>query len=200
MLLKEYPEVSSVKVRRNFPSELQVALFMDPIVANVTMGDPGDTERDYLSATPSSEDSEENSPAPAEKQELYRYVTEKGIYLEYPFPLQPKENEERLTLHIVDWATKPVHRRVLFPPEVYRQIKSTKRILEESFGHTVPFITLYLRAKEFHVQTERVVLWFDLANPITAQIDRYRIFLRNFIPQDAEEYVDLRLHDRVVYR
>ena len=34
-LLKEYPEVSSVRVRRNFPNELQIALFMDPIVANV---------------------------------------------------------------------------------------------------------------------------------------------------------------------
>lgn len=196
-LLTAYPEISSAAVRRNFPNELQVALFMDPIVANVTLGEPDDTERDFADQL-ALESSEESSP-PAEGKR-HHYLTEQGIYLEYPFSLQQKENEERLSLHIVDWAVKPTHRQRLLAPEVYHEIRSVKRILEETFGHTTLFATAYLRAKEFHVQTERLTLWFDLGSPITAQMNRYRMFLRTVSPESAQEYVDLRLHDRVVYR
>lgn len=192
-ILSAYPEIASAKVRRNFPSELQVLLYTDSIVAHVVVGDPDDTEADFP----------EESPIATEKKEgsaLQRYLTSQGIYLEYPFALPAETSEDRLTLHVVDWAVKPTHRQQLLHPETLTEMQSVLRVLRETFGHTPLRVTLYQRAKEFHVQTERTILWFDLAAPMTAQINRYRKFLQALSLDAAEEYVDLRLHDRVVYR
>ena len=54
--------------------------------------------------------------------------------------------------------------------------------------------------QEFHLKTEGVILWFDLATPVAAHIDRYRQFLRAVSLDKVEEYIDLRPHDRVIYR
>ena len=187
-----YPEVSAVHVRRNFPDELVMTLYMDPISAEILIGEPSDTEAEYVQVAESLETEQREVP--------YAYVTERGIYLEYPFSFPAKQEEERLTIHLVDWAVKPTHRQKILSEDVIRNMVSAKRILRQSFGHSIPFITFYLRAREFHVQTEERVLWFDFSTPIVQQINRYRTFLRA-IPQDrAKDYVDLRLHDRVVYR
>ncbi len=188
----EYSEVSSAKVRRNFPNELSITLYMDPIVAEVIIGEPDDTESNYK--VDSEEEQEELSEMP------YAYLTEQGVFLEYPFPFPGKAGEERVKLHLVDWAVKPTHRQILLTPEALHEIINVKRILSQSFGHTIPSITLYLRAREFHVQTEETVLWFDLATPIVQQINRYRSFLSAISLDKVQEYIDLRLYDRVVYR
>ena len=181
-----YPEVSSVKVSKNYPNEIHVVLFMDPIVADVLIGEPGDTEAQV----------EEFQS----EEEVHRYITEKGVYLEYPFKLPVNQEEGRLKIYLVDWAVKPEHRQILFSEDVLHEIKSVRKILWESFGHTTKFTTLYIRSREFHVKTEKHVLWFDLSSPVVQQINRYREFLRTFTQDTVEEYVDLRLHDRVVYR
>jgi hypothetical protein len=185
-----YPEVSSVKVNKNYPNEIHVVLFMDPIIADVLIGEPGDTEAQ----------AEELQKAEEEEGGLHRYITEKGVYLEYPFKLPKKPEEERLSIYLVDWAVKPEHRQKLFSESALHEVKSVRRILLESFGHTTKFTTFYLRSREFHVKTENNVLWFDLSNPVIQQINRYREFLRTFTQDTAKEYIDLRLHDRVVYR
>jgi hypothetical protein len=191
-VLTEYPEVSSVKVRRNFPNELAVTLYMDPVVARLFIGEPDHTEANFADLV-----SEGEVIAPGT---WYSYLTSKGVYLEYPFPLNAKVEEEVITLHLVDWAVKPTHRQTLLAEDVLNQIRGVRRILQESFGHAIGGITFYLRAQEFHVKTEGLVLWFDLSTPAVKQINRYREFLRTLTAESAEEYVDLRLHDRVVYR
>jgi hypothetical protein len=179
-----YPEVSSVEVQKHFPQEIKLTLFMDPLVADVRIGAPQDTE-ETMTATGSG---------------LFQYLTSRGIFLEYPTPLRAPEDEERLQLRIVDWAVKPSHRQKLLPPELLQTMRNAESILRESFGHHISSVTLYVRAQEFHVQTERLSLWLDTATPLMQQIDHYREFLRSLPPGSATEYIDLRLHDRVVYR
>lgn len=182
-----YPEVSALTVEKRLPHELRLTLHMEEIGADVLLGDPDDTEEDIATSSGSS---------------LHRSLTVNGIYLEYPMPLSPPlpETKERVPLHIVDWVAKPAHRQQLLSPEILHEMESTLTVLRESFGHSIQSVTLYLRAKEFHVRTERVVLWFDFASPAAAQLDRYRTFLRSLPLTESEKYVDVRLHDRVVYR
>lgn len=198
-LRMKYPEVSSVDVRRRYPSELHVFLFMDGVSAEIILGEPDDTEAGISEIS-----DEENISADG----LYRYVTDRGVYLEYPFSLDDSE-KDRLKIHVVDWATKPEHRQMLIEPAVLQAMRSARALLVQSFGSSVPLVTLYVRAKEFHVHTfhpgrpegkEKLTLWFDLADTVLTQINRYRTFLKEVLPGAAEDYVDLRLHDRVVYR
>ncbi len=198
-----FPEISSVQVRRSFPDELQILLSMDEISATVEIGKPDDTE----ASAP--EEIAAGSGSGAASQDLHRYVTKQGVYLEYPFPLPDQNEERRLPLHLVDWAVKPAHRQALFTPLVLETMTQARSILEQSFGNSIASITVYVRAREFHVKTvhpgrpegkEAIVLWFDLASSLPEQIERYREFLRSETLDAAEEYVDLRLHDRVVFR
>lgn len=197
-----FPEISSVSVRRSFPDELQILLSMDEISATVEIGKPDDTE----ASAPREEQATGTGSAP---QDLHRYITKQGVYLEYPFLLPEKEEDRRLPLHLVDWAVKPAHRQALLTPSVIETMAQARSILEQSFGNSVAGITVYVRAREFHVKTvhpgrpqgkEELILWFDLASSLSEQIERYRDFLRSETLEAAEEYVDLRLHDRVVYR
>ncbi len=180
-----YPEVASVKVAKHFPHEVRLTLYMDPIVADVLVGAPEETE--YTLASSGSG--------------LSQYLTSRGIYLEYETPLGKREKEgERMRLQVVDWAVKPSHRQQLLSEDALHAMQSAEKILRESFGHTIAAVVLYVRAQEFHMQTEHFSLWFDMATPLVQQIDHYREFLRSLSAESAVEYIDLRLHDRVVYR
>ena len=184
-ILSADPEVSTVTVKKNFPHAIEITLSMDPIVADVLVGGPDDTEENISAASGSGQ---------------YRYLTSRGVYLTYSVPLQAAAEGERLTLRVVDWAVKPVHHQRLLDASVLHDIETAQRILRESFGHVTRSVTLYLRAREFHIQTERLALWLDEATPILKQLDHYRQFLRTLPPGSAGQYIDLRLHDRVVYR
>lgn len=194
-----FPEIASATIRRVFPDELHIFLKMDPIVATVFLGEPDDTETSMAAL---------RSDTVTSSGSLRRYVSSKGVYLEYPFEI-PEGDTPRLNLRLVDWAARPTHRQQLLTPTLLENMRQTRAILEQSFGHSVPSMIVYLRAREFHVETvhpgrpkdhERVVLWFDFAVPPLAQIERYREFLRIVPSSELTEYVDLRLHDRVVYR
>jgi len=194
-----FPEISSATIRRVFPDELHILLKMDPIVATVFLGAPDDTETNLTALA---------SPPATTSGSLHRYVSGKGVYLEYPFEI-PEGASPRLSLHFVDWAARPTHRQQLLLPILLENMRQTRAILEQSFGHSVPSVTVYLRAREFHVETvhpgrpkdrERIILWFDFSTPPLAQIEKYREFLRTVPAEELTEYVDLRLHDRVVYR
>lgn len=194
-----FPEIASATIRRVFPDELHVLLTMDPIVATVFLGEPDDTETSLAAPRANTATSSGS---------LHRYVSSKGVYFEYPFEI-PEGETPRLRLSLVDWAARPAHRQQLLSPTLLENMRQTRAILEQSFGHRVPSMTVYLRAREFHVETihsgkpkdhERIILWFDFAVSPLAQIEKYREFLRTIPPSELTEYVDLRLHDRVIYR
>jgi len=199
-----FPEISSAEVRRIFPNELYVRIHMDEIAGRILVGEPDDTEQNLSNIEHLSPDA-----ASGTGNSLYRYVSTQGIYLEYPFFPEQSSVQEPLPLLLVDWAVKPAHRQRVLDPDILKSMQQVRAILEQSFGNSVAAMTVYLRAREFHVITihpgrspgsERLVLWFDQASPVLEQINRYREFLRAVPLDKAVEYVDLRLHDRVVYR
>ena len=176
-----YPEVASVKTEKRFPHDVRLTLSMDPVVADVFVKAPDATEHTKTASGASVQHS----------------LTSRGIYLEYA---SPEAETKRMRLSIVDWVVKPSHRQQLLSEELLHAMQNAENILTESFGHRVSDITLYVRAQEFHVRTERIMLWFDLATPLVQQVAHYREFLRSLPADAATQYIDLRLHDRVVYR
>lgn len=186
MVQETFPEVTMVDLGVDYPGTLMLTLHMDPIVMRVFVHDPEEREGEFLRAKTQSQGEEE----------VNTVLTGKGILLLYPFPME----EELPTLHLVDWGTRPVHRERMLSENDLSIIKSTQAALEWEFGHQVSSTVLYLRGREVHVATEGPRLWFDFTSPIEDQLQRYRVFLRSVPPEVAAEYVDLRLHDRVVYK
>ena len=179
------PEVTEVRITKKYPSEISVSVDLDSIVADVILGAPEDTEAQFM--------------FPEERTE-YLYLTQNGVFLEDSYPVTEEDGEERLHIHLVDWAVKPIHRTELLTAEILEAMRTTQNIVEESFSHAVSGITYYVRAREYHIRTEGIVLWFDLSSPSVEQFDRYRQFLRTLSLEEVEEYIDLRLSDRIVYR
>jgi hypothetical protein len=180
-----FPEVAHVSLNVDYPGILDVTLSMDPIVMTAIVHDPGAREGGPLSLHLQNEGGGGSA-----------FITSRGVFLLYHFP-----TEELLPrLHIVDWVRRPVHReRILLEEDLFR-IKTAQATLGQEFGHQVLSTVLYLRAREFHVLTERLSLWFDFASPIEDQLQRYRVFVRSVPLQDVSAYVDLRLRDKVIYK
>ncbi|TSC58871.1 MAG: hypothetical protein Greene041619_249 [Candidatus Peregrinibacteria bacterium Greene0416_19] len=103
-------------------------------------------------------------------------------------------------IRIVDWAVRPAPDTQLLPEELLRALLAAEEKLREQFGQTVRGRTVYLRAREFHIDTAQWSLWFDLKSPVEDQLERLRFFLAEVGPTGAKQYVDLRLQGRVVYR
>ena len=72
--------------------------------------------------------------------------------------------------------------------------------LGDKFALSVPGRIVFLRAREFHLRTKAFDLWFDLRSPLAEHLARFKIFLASISKEEVEQYIDLRLSDRVVYR
>ncbi len=184
LLRAAFPEIASVRAHVEYPGSLRLSFTMDPVVMRVAIHEPGEGEVSILSQRLEEDPSTQT------------YLTSQGLILEYPFP----QGENLPFLRITDWATKPSHREHVLTVDQLATIERARDVLAHEFAHRVGVVTVYLRAREFHVQVDRRLLWFDFASPLEEQLQRYRTFLRTVPPEEALAYVDLRLHDRVVYR
>ena len=68
------------------------------------------------------------------------------------------------------------------------------------FALSIGAIIVYVRAQEFHIRTNKVTLWFDLRSSLSVQLQRFREFLKTVPLDQAKEYVDLRIADKIIYK
>lgn len=176
------PEVSSVRIRKRYPSTLEVTLYLVPLAARAIVVDPDATDHDVLST--------------GTGVLLSDGITLEGVYLSFSVPVEPSLP----LLYIVDWGVRPVHRQPILSPEEVGTLLTSLSQLQEDFGFQPEFTILYLRGREFHVRTNTLLLWFDFVSPLEEQLQRLRTFLRTLPPGEVQEYVDLRLHNQIIYR
>lgn len=89
---------------------------------------------------------------------------------------------------------------VILPPEFFDRLRRAENALTLEFGQQVGLRTVYLRAREFHLDTPAISFWFDIRTPLEAQLQRLRTFLKAVKLPEVKEYIDLRLTGRVVYQ
>ena len=126
------------------------------------------------------------------------YVTKSGIFVASPIKLTSSLPIE--TLRVTDWGIRPQNRTRVISPSFLQMIFSARDILRTDFGLVVKDIVVYLRAREFHIRTNRVTLWFDLTSPLSIQFQHFREFLKNLPLNQVKEYIDLRVTDKIVYK
>jgi hypothetical protein len=193
ILEKSVVDLSEVQVNKQYPSTISVTISLDPLVAELKVDDPtrGSTHKD-------SDDISEGIAEVGSGVTTGRdYLTSKGVYVHVqsgkpsvPLPL----------LRLVDWGVRPLPGVPLISTELLKKMRFAEQILFQQFGMDVSERTIFLRAQEFHLTVNDLTLWFDIRSSIEVQIERYRTFLQNVESTEAEEYIDLRLSDRVVYR
>jgi hypothetical protein len=184
LLRPAIPDLGDVKISKHYPGKLSVELTLDPIVAKLRI------VNDASTSVPETE-----SGAVV----IGDYLTRSGIYVRYA-PAQVADVASLPELIVVDWSARPNVGQKPFDPRILERLPEAEHALREQFGQQVTMRTIYVRAAEFHLQTKEFALWFDLKNTLEQELRLYRLFLQTVGQDAAEEYVDLRLGDRIVYR
>ncbi len=178
-LLKEsLPDVSTITVRKIYPSILHVALSLHPLVAKLHITDP-DAEQ-AVSGTGGTVD----------------YLTDQGIYV---VTVAAQNTETLPAITLVDWGVRPEPGTVLIDPFMLERMKAAELTLLRQFGQEVQERIIFVRSQEFHFRIAGRELWFDLRSTLKEHMDRYRIFLRD-AGGSARTYIDLRVEDRVMFQ
>lgn len=184
MLQAEYPEIERVEISKDYPSTLSVSVYLESVAAEVIIADDADVNAGSGSTTGSGRD-------------LYTYVTRKGTFVTSPIRLTGGPYPK---LTVTDWGIRPQNRTTLLTPEFLQTIFLARDALRRDFGLQSQNISIYLRAQEFHIKTNKATLWFDLRSPLNVQFQRFREFLKTLSLDQAKEYIDLRIADKIIYK
>lgn len=185
MLQAEFSEIERVEISKDYPSTLSVSVFLEPVMAEVVIADSIDTS------------SGSGSTATGSGTNIYMYVTRKGTFVTSRIKLSGGPYP-RLTM--TDWGIRPQNRTPLMAPSFLQNVFIARDILLRDFGLQSQKIVVYLRAQEFHITTPKATLWFDLRSPLNVQFQRFREFLTTLSLDQAKEYIDLRIADKIIYK
>ena len=183
------PGVAEVSVAKQYPSQLQVRIVLRPVIARLRIEQPGPVAASGSLALT-------GSGAAASIAEFH-YLTDEGLLVTSINSLQ---DQALPVIRIVDWGVYPVHGARILSPQMLERLQHAEQALTREFGLQIKSRTVYLRAREFHLQTAGPALWFDERTPLVAQMQRFRTFLKSVKLQDVKNYIDLRLTGRVVYK
>lgn len=199
------PDARTVSVTKSYPARLSVRIALAPLVARVRIQtspqSPPGSPPAAASAGPSAGSGARvatrtgsGSAASVAQQE---FLTDDGLLVTAP---HGPASEALPTIRVVDWSARPAPGRALLSPEFFDRLRRAEQALTLEFGQQIVLRTVYLRAREFHLDGPVVSFWFDTRSTLESQLQRLRIFLRAVKITDIRSYVDLRLTGRVVYK
>jgi len=179
LVAKALPDLQSAEINKSYPSTLVLTLHPEPIIAQLKI-DAGDAQT-------------------GSGDGLVDYLTEDGMYVRYA-PQQVQAGSGLLLLRLVDWGAKPVPWMSLLAPDFVKTMREAETALATEFNVKTTERSVYLRAREFHLQIGAISLWFDMRSTVGEQIERYRLYRKTSDKTPAKSYVDLRLRDKIVYK
>lgn len=177
------PDLHDLSIGKQYPSTLVLELTPSRLIAQARILQPD--------MQPMSEGSGSS---------LLEFITEDGLLTEY-LPSEVPDAAALTPIDIVDWGARPQPWSHLLEPAVLDEMRTVESLLHDQFGQGVQRRVLYLRAQEYHfLLSDGLSLWLDRRSPVAEQLARYKLFLQVTPRGAAKHYVDLRLHDRIVYR
>ncbi|MBI2636046.1 hypothetical protein HYW84_01850 [Candidatus Peregrinibacteria bacterium] len=192
------PDASDVYVRKQYPSELVVRIAVSPLVARILIDPPGAVAEDRASAYDATPGVAGLSGSGAIASEATAdFLTANGMLVS---TVHVTVSQPMPVIRVVDWAAFPVPMHPLLTPEFMDHMKRAEEALALEFGQQIATRTVFLRAREFHLDSPKVGFWFDVRTPLEDQLQRLRIFLGKVKLQDVKSHVDLRLTGRVIYQ
>lgn len=192
------PDASDVYVRKRYPSELVVRIAVSPLVARILIDPPGAGAEDRASSyDAASEAADLVGSGAISGEKTADFLTANGMLVS---TAHVTVSQPMPVIRVVDWAARPVPMHTLLTPEFMDRMKRAEDALALEFGQQIATRTVFLRAREFHLDSPKVSFWFDVRTPLEDQLQRLRIFLGQVKLQDVKSHVDLRLTGRVIYQ
>lgn len=188
LLQDRYPDIERVEISKEYPSTLNVTIYTDPVVATINIDESDLPEPQGTGAL---------LPLRQTGASLRLYVTDRGYFVTSPVPLTTAPLQQ---LTITDWGIRPQNRTRFLAPEFLQTVFRARDALRRDFGLEGGEVTLFVRAQEFHIRTEKGELWFDLQSPLSLQFQRLRELLKVVTFDQVTSYVDLRVSDKVIYK
>ncbi len=185
LLQEAYPDIERVEISKEYPSTLSISVYIEPVAAEVSIADSTDTSTGSGTVITNS------------GSRVYTYVTNKGTFVTSPIQLTGGPYPK---LTLTDWGIRPQNRTFLLQPEFLQTIFLARDTLLRDFGLQSNNITVFLRAQEFHIKTNKTTLWLDVRSPLNVQFQRFREFLKTLLLDQAKEYIDLRIADKIIYK
>ncbi len=194
------PDTDTVTIRKHFPSLLIVHITERPIVARLTFTQPPSAAP--IAASGSGTQKTGSGVAPpravaAPPAGIVDALTDNGLYMTVP---AGGSGTQLPTVMVTDFTAHPTPGTRLTSEDLLLRMQQAEKTLTAQFGYHITNRTLYLRAREFHLATSRMSLWFDMTSPLDEQFQRYRTFLQAVGVNGVVSYVDLRLAGQVVYK
>lgn len=180
LLRENIHDIASVSMDKIYPSTLHVSIALDPLTARLRIIDPEVDVYSYV-----------HSGATLD------FLTDDGLYV---VTLAAQDTEVLPEIYVVDWGVRPLPGAPLINPLFIERMSAAEITLLRQFGQEVTRRIVYVRAQEFHLQIGGISLWFDLKSPLEEQLQRYQTFLQEQSLDDVQEYIDLRVQGRVIYK
>lgn len=184
------PDVQTVAVHKEYPSRLGIRLVLLPLIARLKIESPVPQGKSGSGAGLT------GSGALA-RGKMYDFLAQNGMYVVSP---DEQKDAPLPTIRIVDWGARPIPNTRLINAELLEQMNRAEQALVREFGQQIKSRTVFLRAREFHLDTPQRSYWFDMRSPMEEQLGRLRSFLRAAKLQDVKSYIDLRVEGRVMYK
>ena len=182
-------DTTDIDVDKDYPSRLVVTMRLEQIIANIQIETP--------EADSASESAEPLVASGAVEIPTEDYLTVNGRYVTHPSAATASDLP---LINIVDWGVRPAPGDILLEQDFLEVLYAAEEALRDQFALSVTGRIVFLRGREFHLRTEAFDLWFDLRSPLAEHLARFKIFLASIPKEEVEQYIDLRLSDRVVYR
>lgn len=189
------PDIQSVSVQKEYPSRLTVRLTLLPLIARLKIEVPAGAV--LMPPTASGSLTGSGAIAAAPPAGTFDFLAQNGIYVVSP---DEQKDAPLPTIRLTDWGARPIPNTAIITPELLNQMSLAEQALVREFGQQIKSRTVYLRAREFHLDTPQRSFWFDMRSPMEEQLGRLRNFLRGAKLQDAKSYIDLRIEGRVIYK
>jgi hypothetical protein len=188
-LLKEVvPDMQGLRINKNYPSELAISVTLRPLRVKLAF-------EEQKTQTPRPQ---AGTGAVVVNLPKYEYLTDNGLYVS--MTQDPKLEKPLTVINIADYAERPAPHTELIAPQTLDTMQQAEEILTKEYGLKIKSRTYFVRSQEFHFQTEKFALWFDLRSPLPVQLARYRTFLESVGLGEVKQYIDVRLTGKVVYR
>ena len=177
LLKQAITDLDYVDITKVYPSGLRVSVHLDPLIARMDILDP---EQERSTSTGTSID----------------YLTNEGMYI----ATIAEQSEELSVFTLVDWGARPQPGERVISVDLLDRMDRAEKALKDQFDFDVLSRKVYMRSQEFHLQLPDYSLWFDMRSPLSDHLLRYRTFLNAVSSEEVNQYIDLRLTDRVVYK
>jgi hypothetical protein len=184
------PDTAQIEVQKHYPSQISIRITLKPLAARLVIEQPGVVAGSGAVVATS-------GSGAAVTAKMYDFLTENGTYV------QSDSKQSQLALpmiKVVDWGVHPAPNSPLISEEILKNMKLAEQALALEFGQEIRLRTVYIRAREFHLDTAKVSFWFDIRTPLEQQLGRLRSFLKSVKLTEVKSYIDLRLAGRVVYK